>query len=57
MTTELIIFIIIGLLLEIGILMIYNHLTLIYSQLEVLSTAYILKEINFVKEDNDNENI
>ncbi|MBO7080087.1 MAG: hypothetical protein J6W64_09885 [Bacilli bacterium] len=57
MTTELIIFIIIGLLLEIGILMIYNQLTLIYSQLEVLSTAYILKEINFVKEDNDNENI
>lgn len=57
MTTELIIFIIIGLLLEIGILMIYNQLTLIYSQLEVLSTAYILKEINFVKEDNDSENI
>lgn len=56
MTTELIIFIIIGLLLEIGILMVYNQLTLIYSQLEVLSTAYILKEINFVKEDNDNEN-
>lgn len=57
MTTELIIFIIIGLLLEVGILMIYNQLTLIYSQLEVLSTAYILKEINFVKEDNDSENI
>ena len=48
MTLEFAIILVIGLLLEIGILMIWNQLTMIYSQLEVLSTAYILKEINFV---------
>lgn len=56
MTLEFAIILVIGLLLEIGILMVWNQLTLIYSQLEVLSTAYILKEINFVAEDNEEQN-
>lgn len=56
MTLEFAIILVIGLLLEIGILMVYNQLTMIYSQLEVLSTAYILKEINFVApEENNNQ--
>lgn len=56
MTLEFAIILVIGLLLEIGILMVYNQLTMIYSQLEVLSTAYILKEINFVApEENDGQ--
>lgn len=55
MSIELIIILVIGLLLEIGVLMVYNQLTMIYSQLEVLSTAYILKEINFI-DDNDDKN-
>lgn len=55
MTLEFAIILVIGLLLEIGILMVWNQLTLIYSQLEVLSTAYILKEINFVAEDNEEQ--
>lgn len=56
MTLEFAIILVIGLLLEIGILMVWNQLTLIYSQLEVLSTAYILKEINFIAEDNEEQN-
>lgn len=55
MTFEIAIFLVIGLLLEIGILMIYNQLTMIYSQLEVLSTAFILKQINFVAEENQEQ--
>lgn len=56
MSLELGIILVIGMLLEIGILMVYNQLTMIYSQLEVLSTAYILKEINFVApEENSNQ--